>query len=341
MGRYARGIVAAALDDPRIAVTLLSTRRTDEAAIRAAFAGRIVAIAAARTARSRRLYDVVWYPFNGMRFGCAAPAVVTIHDAFAFTEAHPNPFARRREQRPIRRAARRAALIVTDSRWSRDEIKRELRPRRAPIGVIPLAPDSFWSPSVDAAPAELAGKRFVLLVGAREPRKNAAMLVTACGQAFDRDDELLVIVGDPAPDAARLLQRTGVGHRVMHPDDVTLRALYRSAALVAVPSHGEGFGLAAAEAMACGAPVVAARAAALPEVVGDAALLLDPDDTGAWADAIRSLLDDSGRARQLASAGAVRYAFAARNATARRTLALLRRIGEARGTPPELRDELA
>jgi len=111
--------------------------------------------------------------------------------------------------------------------------------------------------------------------------------------------------------------------------DELLRALYRNASAVLVPSLAEGFGLVAVEAMACGAPVVAADAAALPEATEGLALLLDPCDVGAWAQAIRELFDDEGLASGLRARAAARFAFSDRSGSARRTLAILRELARA------------
>ena len=103
-----------------------------------------------------------------------------------------------------------------------------------------------------------------------------------------------------------------------------LAALYRLAAVVAVPSRYEGFGLPAAEAMAHGAPLVAATAGALPEVVGDAGVLVDPDDVAAWAAAIAALVGDDAERARLAEAGRRRAAALSWSANAEGLLAAYR-----------------
>jgi len=108
--------------------------------------------------------------------------------------------------------------------------------------------------------------------------------------------------------------------------DELLRALYRNASAVLVPSFAEGFGLVAVEAMACGAPVVAADAAALPEATDGVALLLDPHDVIAWTQAIRELFDDGAAASALRARAAARFAFGDRRAPGRRTLAIVREM---------------
>ncbi len=121
-------------------------------------------------------------------------------------------------------------------------------------------------------------------------------------------DERLIVVGDIADGAKALLEARNVPHAIVRADDAALRALYRQAALVAVPSLAEGFGLVAVEAMACGAPVLAANRASLPEAAGGAALLIDARDPAAWAAAIRRVFDEPEYRAQLAAASLRRFA---------------------------------
>ncbi len=151
------------------------------------------------------------------------------------------------------------------------------------IVVTPLAVDDVFAPvarrqrwaganrgAIPGAglPAALRGKRYVLNVGAHDERKNTATLSAAYERAFPNGEVALAFTRRPPR-----LPRGGVV--VELPDDAALAALYRGAALVVLPSPYEGFGLPLLEAMACGAPVLAARAGALPEVGGDAAAWVD------------------------------------------------------------------
>ena len=117
--------------------------------------------------------------------------------------------------------------------------------------------------------------------------------------------------GSEEPELHAQIESLGLSDRVRRTGRISaadVAGLYRAAAVVAVPSRYEGFGLPAAEAMAHGAAVVAADATALPEVVGDAGILVDPDDVDGWATAIGSLIDDPGERGRLGTLGRARSA---------------------------------
>jgi glycosyltransferase involved in cell wall biosynthesis len=325
MGRLARGIVRALERDAAWDVTLLVAAARDADSLQAEFPA--TRVAHPRTSGERNRYDVVWYPFNGMRFVAAARSVVSIADAFAFSQAHPQWVARKREQRPIRRAARHATKIVTISAWSRREIGRELGVAERDIAVIAPTPDPYFFPARDSVPPSLGEGRFVLVVGAREARKNVRLALEACARALSGAAETLVIVGElPPPERARAL-RLNLRCGEIRASDGVLRALYRRASVVLVPSYAEGFGLVAVEALACGSAVIAADAAALPEATQGAALLRDPDDVAAWSEAIRSLLDDEELRLQWSARAVARFGASDRSRYANEMSALLREVG--------------
>jgi glycosyltransferase involved in cell wall biosynthesis len=170
-------------------------------------------------------------------------------------------------------------------------------------------------------PARLAAVRqryglgqqpFVLSLGTIQPRKNHRRLVEAFAQVDS--DLLLVIAGKKGWAYQELFEevaRWGLADRVHFPGFVAeadLPALYSAAELFIYPSLCEGFGLPLAEAMACGTPVITSNRSSLPEVVGDAGLLIDPEDTAAMAGAMASVLQDSSLRRRLAEAGRARAA---------------------------------
>ena len=180
-------------------------------------------------------------------------------------------------------------------------------------------------------PLELPREPFFLVLGRHDPHKNLARLLRAFAAMSGPDGQLrLTLVGPQdrryTPRLQALAAELGIAHRcdwiAWVSDRERLDLLNRCRALVLV-SLWEGFGLPALEAMACGAPVIAARAGALPEVVGDAGLLVDPRDPGAIAAALTDLGRDGGLARQLAAAGPARAAGFRWESTAAQVTAVL------------------
>jgi len=327
MGRIGRAVLLEAANDESIELTLLADKRGDVRSLLEQFPR--AAVRKRATAARRRRYDAVWYPFNGMQFPSAAPSLVWLHDVFAFTQPHVERVARWREQEPIRTAARCATRIVTGSVWSRDEIVRVLGIPPGRIDIVNPSPDRFWFPALgDQLPPPLPGKRFALLVGVRERRKNARLALEACARALHGPDELLVVVGELDERDRAFARALALRCGEIAASDELLRALYRHASAVLVPSFAEGFGLVPIEAMACGAPVVAANVAALPEATAGLAILLDPRDVMAWTSAIRELFDDETHSSALRARAAARFAFSDRTASARRTLGILRSIAD-------------
>ena len=160
------------------------------------------------------------------------------------------------------------------------------------------------------AQAGLAGRQFVLIPGGLHFRKNAPLILEAIPHLLARFPDLVIaIVNHTNPVYAQQANVFAPRVRLLGfvPDEA-LHALYTAATVVWYPSRYEGFGLPVVEAMACGAPVVASNSSSIPEIAGDAALLVDPESVSAHVNAISSLLTD-GRARaELAAAGRERAA---------------------------------
>jgi glycosyltransferase involved in cell wall biosynthesis len=189
---------------------------------------------------------------------------------------------------------------------------------------VTTPPDAFFFPAADdVVPPPLDAERFVLVVGAGEARKNVRLALEACARGLHGAAETLVIVGELGPQERALARRLRVRCGEIAASDATLRALYRKASVVLVPSRAEGYGLVAVEALACGAAVIAADATALPEATRGAALLLDPDDVAAWAALIRSLLDNPGLLAEQRARAVERFAGCDRTSHHRRMRELL------------------
>jgi glycosyltransferase involved in cell wall biosynthesis len=214
----------------------------------------------------------------------------------------------------LRRAIRRGAWVHTTSDFVRDEIVStfEIAPERV-VRVYPGVPATHGG---DAARGrDVAGAaRYVLAIGTIEPRKNYPTLVRAFDALAARDpDVVLVVAGGRAWGADEFDAAVAAAvhrDRVRTPGYVSAddrRDLLAGAAVLAYPSHYEGFGIPPLEAMAGGVPVVASSAGAIPEVVGDAAVLVESDDADALAEALHAVLTDDGVRDDLVARGAARH----------------------------------
>jgi glycosyltransferase involved in cell wall biosynthesis len=227
-------------------------------------------------------------------------------------------------------------LLVPSAATARDLVELYgVEPER--VAVIPLGVEPPAEPDRAGARRLLGdlGVRgpFLLAVGTLEPRKNLPRLLAAFGEVTDElPDHHLVVVGPvgwgpalrPTWESVRVKLAGPVG-------DATLHALYQAADGLAYPSLYEGFGLPVLEAMAHGVPVLTSDRSSLPEVAGDAALLVDPVDRGAIAKGLVRLVGDGALRRRLAAAGRRRAAGFSWPATAAATWAAYRQALESAG----------
>jgi glycosyltransferase involved in cell wall biosynthesis len=267
------------------------------------------------------------------------PTVVLVHDLVAFVEGAPvQSRAARIERVTIGPAVRRAAALQCTSDATRHDLLARFPAAAGRAVTVPLAADKrFAAATPDAevlARHGLAQHRYVLAVGTLEPRKNLPRLIEAWTSlgAEARGDAVLALVGplgwevDETLTAARASGSVRLLGHVPEPD---LPALYAGSACFAYPSLYEGFGLPVLEAMSAGSPVVTSSISSMPEVAGDAALLVDPLDSGAIAAAITRVLREPALATELRHRGRARAANFSWERFAAGTLALLQ--GSARG----------
>lgn len=238
-----------------------------------------------------------------------AAQVVTIHD-LNFLRYPERTRAEIRRDYPAlaRQHAHRADRIIVNSQYTAQDVAQTLE--------VPVERITVCRPGGPAwAPRERSPERgYVLFFGTLEPRKNLGALLDAYERLLSRRSDLpeLVLAGKPTPDSAAWLERIARAplNRVVRtlgyvaPDE--RRRVYEGARLLVQPSFEEGFGLPVLEAMTLGVPVVAANRGALPEVLGDTGLLVDPDDHEAIAAAIEQVLDRPDEAGRRADAGVER-----------------------------------
>ena len=301
-------------------------------------------------AMRRGKVDLLHAPAYTAPFWSPAPVVLTIHDVSYARHPEWFPYRRDRLRRAFyRRSALSASAVITDSTFSATEIRAAYGIASEQITVVPLGVDSVFSNADARTPTMLptgVAAPYLLHVGDLHERRNLSMLVRAlvatrkAGGALS--DLRLVLAGvdrGVGDGLTRQATDAGVAEAVIRlgkVDEAALRALYREAFALVYPSLYEGFGLPLLEAMASGTPVVAARAASLPEVVGDAGILLDPHDDAAWTGALLQLAADPGLASSLRTAGRKRAAQHNWDRTARATFEVYQRVAaaEAAALPP-------
>ena len=244
-------------------------------------------------------------------------------------------------------AGRCAASIIAISEATRRDARDRLGIPESRVRVVPLAAHPGCRPLRGAPELPRVLNRlgvpqpYILYHGNKRPHKNLSGLVRAYRRLIERgaDPPPLVVTGaenpaerdqDSRPLRAQLVE-LGLNTRVCFTGWVTeedLPYVLSGAELLVMPSLYEGFGLPALEAMACGTPVVASNVGAVPEVVGQAALLVDPTDTGALADAMRRVLADGDLRADLAERGLARAAQFSWSGTAKATLEVLEAVAQ-------------
>jgi len=267
--------------------------------------------------------DLIYSPAN-LAPVASSRNVVVIHDVAALR--HPEwyrPAYGRYQRAMLPLIARRARLVITVSEFSKGELIDMLDVPPEGIAVVPNGVDERFTPAADTAAARAAlGLRqpYVLAVGTHIARKNLAVL-DAAARRLAQDGVELVHAG-----SGRGYMRAEQGGHLRelgYVEERLLPGLYAGALALAMPSLYEGFGLPCLEAMACGTPVVASNTTALPETCGPVALLVDPHDQTAFADALHRLVTEEDFREGLAIDSLARAAPYTWERTARETDAAL------------------
>jgi glycosyltransferase involved in cell wall biosynthesis len=269
----------------------------------------------AREARRHRI-DLLHH-MGGNMLRTTPPGVVTIHDLQPF--AHPHNFTRLKQsylRSTVPRALRRAVVVVTLTEHTRQDVVERMGVARERIFVVPPGLERE-APEHDAegearvrADYGLGQHPYFIYPTITYPHKNHLTLVRAFAQLAERDPDPLLVLPAGAAGAEAAMQEEidalRVRGRIRRPGRIPRRdldLLIDAATALAFPSSYEGFGIPVLEAMSRRCPVIASTATALPEVVGDAGLLVDPYDTDGWAAAMQRMLDEPDLRASLAERG--------------------------------------
>jgi glycosyltransferase involved in cell wall biosynthesis len=333
IGTYVRNLIAQLAREGDDHTYVLVCRERDAAFVRSLGPRFEALVEGANNYSLRELFSVPWglsraradlfhAPHYVVSPLTRCPTIVTIHDCIhlRFPQYLPNRRAYLYARAMMLIAARHARRILTVSQASKDDILRYLKVPASKVEVIYNALDERLA----AVPTEEEISRvrerfqlrapFILYTGNIKPHKNVDRLIEAFAiLRRHRAGELkLLIIGDDIskyPNLRRLIHRFQLHQHVRFlgfVPDATLRVLYRLAAAFVFPSLYEGFGLPPLEAMASGAPVITSNVSSLPEVVGDAALLIDPMVPADIADAMQRVLDDPALRAELIRRGCER-----------------------------------
>ena len=246
-----------------------------------------------------------------------APTIATIHHPItvdrkiAVSEA-PSIFKKMKEMRWYsfigmqKRVSRKFSHIITVSECARNDISREFNIPRRRFRIVPngINTNQFYP----LRGIKRQKSRIIVTNSADMPLKGLHHLLLAIKEISRKKNVRLIVVGQPKKNGSivKLIRTLGIGKYLTFTGRIDQQAFieqYAKAWLAVIPSVYEGFGLPAGEAMACGLPVVSTAGGALPEVVGDAGILVPPADSQALARAITELLDNPDRARELGEAG--------------------------------------
>jgi glycosyltransferase involved in cell wall biosynthesis len=287
--------------------------------------------------------EVLFVPAHSLPPISPKATVATVHDLgyIHFPDEHP-PAARWLRRQANRWSARRATQVIAVSGVTRDDLVRYEGIPPSKISVVHHGRGPAFRPAEMSAVSAVRqhyglADPYLLFVGTLQPRKNLERLLPAFDRVATEEPSLtLALVGAIGWQSERLTQALAtIRHRdrvklLGLVDDADLPALMSGALALAFPSLYEGFGLPAVEAMACGTPVLTSNTSSMPEVVGDAGLLVDPLDVAAIADGLARLARDGTLRTELRQRGLARAATFTWERAARETLVVLRRAAAVR-----------
>ena len=291
-------------------------------------------------------WEMIWHPVDVlMILASVLPiyhpknSVFTAHDiAYEFFPKAFTPFMRNYLIWSTRFAVKHAAKIVTVSEATKQDIVRVYKVEPSKLVTVHLGVDPMYhpmpydqvQPTLDKY--GLSHKKYILFVGTMQPRKNHVRLIEAYEQLKEENhiEEKLVLVGGKGwlwEPIIKQIESSSVKDSIKVVDYVPLEdlpALYNGATLLTLPALYEGFGLPPLEAMACGTPVVVSNISSLPEVVGDAGVLVDPDRSHSIAQGLLKVLMDSELRKTMSEKGLEQARRFTWRACAEKTLTMLK-----------------
>jgi len=281
--------------------------------------------------------DLFHSPYYIKPYLLLCPSVVTIHDLIPklYPQYLPSLWKRAIFEVAIRLAVASTRRVISVSQSTRDDLVRLLGVAPFKVSVIPEGVDTRFKPADEKAIFNLRQKHnlpvgYILYLGTNKPHKNLARLVGAFAKA--KTERKLVLAGKEDPrysEAHEVTKQLGLQDRVVFLGRVSeddLPALYSGAALFVFPSLYEGFGLPLLEAMACGVPVISSSTSSLPEIAGQAAVMVDPLDLSQLARALERVLGDSNLRASMREEGLEQAAQFSWERTAVETLAVYRQV---------------
>jgi glycosyltransferase involved in cell wall biosynthesis len=250
--------------------------------------------------------DIFHAPHYTMPFGLKMPCVTTIHDILHVRGKEYFSFPKRLYARTmISHACRASAAIIVDSEFTKQELLNVFHINKTQVHVVHLGVSSIYSEQY----SEDAIKKFrtkhnlvkptILYTGSLKPHKNVPVLIEAFARLKQRADFQLAFSGEPLTSEKRLwslIKSKNLENNVVEIGQISRKELalaYRAASVVVLPSFYEGFGLSVLEAMASGVPAIGARAASIPEVMGNGGILFDPHSPEELTEALEKVLSDS------------------------------------------------
>lgn len=254
--------------------------------------------------------DVFFSPGYNTPLFCRSPFVFTIHDlSHIYCPENSSPAIRLYYATILRRAGQNAAKIFTVSEFTRKQIVEWAGVSEQRVFNVGCGVDAAYHACADGK--ALLAFPYLLCVSNRKKHKNESRVVEAFARAALDPKVHLVFTGEPEPNLMCWIDRQQVSQRVTFVGTIPeaqLPSLYHGASALLFPSLYEGFGLPVLEAMACGTPVVTSRVTAMPEIAGDAALLVDPTNVEEISHAVERVVEDENLRQQLREKGLARAA---------------------------------